>query len=206
MMLSKKQYFLIIILAILLGVFTAIWQIPFWRTAVLIFLSVTLIIYVPFVWYMYFSTNTESTGEYLKRRTRQPIIQFYYSLANSETAQMEEALSLLKKKYKAPQMTAVFTVAYAAHQENLAAVKESIQLIKDVSARQYYEALLKIEEGQWEYAVEMIPVLQKSWMKEAVKADLLRKKGETETAELHESKAIDLTKGMQRYLLEKRYR
>ncbi|WP_421383726.1 hypothetical protein ACOJQI_03850 [Bacillus salacetis] len=205
-MLSKKQYILIIIAAILLGFLTDILQIPFWKTAVLIFLTVTLIIYVPFVWYMYFSRNTGNTGEYLKRRTRQPILQFYFSLANSETDQMEEALSILKKKYKSPQMTAVFTVAYAAHQENLAAVKESIQHIKDLSARQYYEALLKVEEGQWDDAGKLASTLKKEWMKEAVKAELLHKKGEADAAKVHESKAIDLTKGMQRYILEKRYR
>ncbi|WP_456272274.1 hypothetical protein [Bacillus sp. AK031] len=206
MMLSKKQYFLIISLAILLGVLTAIWQIQFWLTAVLIFLSVTLIVYVPFVWYMYFSKNTESTGKYLQQRTKQPILQFYYHLANSHVEQMEETITILKKKYKSPQMTAMFTVPYAAQQENLASAKESIPLIKDLSARQYYEVLLKVEEGQWDDADKMIPSLQKEWMKEAVKAELLQKKGEAGAAKVQGSKAVDLTKGMQRYLLEKRYR
>jgi hypothetical protein len=205
MMLSKIQYFLIISLAILLGVLTAIWQIPFLFTAVLIFLSVTLIVYVPFVWYMYFSKNTESTGKYLQQRTKQTILQFYYHLANSHVEQMEETLILLKKKYKSPQMTAMFTVPYAAQQENLASAKESIPLIKDLSARQYYEALLKVEERQWDDVETMIPALQKEWMKEAIKSELLQKKGESAAANVHESKAISLTKGMQRYLLEKRY-
>ena len=204
-MLSKAQYLLIFILAILLGILTSIWQVSFWMTAVLIVLSVILITYVPFVWYMYFSSNTDSIGKYLKKRSRQPILQFYYRLANSDMEQTEEALTLLKKKYKSPQMTAVFEVAHAAQQEKLASVKESIPLIKNLPARQYYVTLLKVKEEEWNDVDKMIPSLQKEWMKEAVQAERLLKKGDTPAAKVHELKAIDLTKGMQRYSLEKRY-
>ncbi|RIW27658.1 hypothetical protein D3H55_22720 [Bacillus salacetis] len=205
-MLSKKQYILIITLAVLLGILTAIWQIPFWMTAIMIFLSVTLIVYIPFVWYIYFSSDIESIGKYLQERARQPILHFYYSLANSDDVEMDKALLILQKKYKSPQLAAVFTAAHAAHQDTLADARESILLIKDLSVRHYYEALLKIEEGKLEDAGDMIHSLQKEWMKETVKAELHLKKGQVDAAKTHVEKAIELTKGMQKYLLVKRYR
>ncbi|WP_113926988.1 hypothetical protein [Bacillus sp. P14.5] len=204
-MISKKQYIFIIILAISLGVLTAIWQISFWVTALMISLSVTLIVYAPFVWYMYFSKDAGKIGYYIEQRTKQPILQFYSSLANSDEEQASEALHLLKKKYKSPNMTAIFTVAYAAHQNRLSAVKEDILLIKDPSARQYYEVLLKVEEGNLEEAETMRSSLTKQWMEESVKAELLHKKGMSDQAEVHETRAVALTNGMQRYLLVKKY-
>ncbi|MGD6801250.1 hypothetical protein [Rossellomorea aquimaris] len=205
-MISKTQYISIIILAISLGVLTAIWQINFWMTAIMIFLSVTLIVYIPYVWYMYFSQNTEKIGSYLNQRTKQPIIQFYCSLADSDERGAEEALHLLKKKYKSPNITAIFTVAYAALENRLSTVRDDILLIKDSSVRQYYEALLKVEEGHYEEAEEMSSTLTKPWMGESMKAELLQKKGLSEQAAVHETKAIELTKGMQRYLLVKKYK
>ncbi|MGF2614838.1 hypothetical protein FZC84_08310 [Rossellomorea vietnamensis] len=204
-MISKKQYIFIIILAISLGVLTAIWQISFWVTALMISLSVTLIVYAPFVWYMYFSKDAGKIGYYIEQRTKQPILQFYSSLANSDEEQASEALHLLKKKYKSPNMTAIFTVAYAAHQNRLSAVKEDILMIKDPSVRNYYEALLKIEEGDWSEAEEMSSTLTKPWMRESVKASLLHEKGMPGQAHAHEERAIELTNGMQRYLLVKKY-
>ncbi|MGM0846244.1 MAG: hypothetical protein ACQEUT_14805 [Bacillota bacterium] len=205
-MISRNQYVFIFILAISLGVLTAIWQMSFWITALLISLSVTLIVYVPFVWFMYFSKDAEKIGYYLEKRTKQPILQFYCSLANSDEKQAEEAMQLLKKKYKSPNMSAIFTVAYAAHQDKLSTVKDDILLIKDHSARQYYEALLKIEEGHWEEAEEMSSTLKKPWMRDSVKAEVLYKKGLSEQAAAHKTNAIQLTKGIQRYLLVKKYK
>jgi hypothetical protein len=204
-MLSKRQYILIITLAVLLGILTAIWQISFLAAAVLIFLSVTLTTYIPFVWYIYFSRDIDKIGDYLKKRARQPILHFYYSLANADEAETEQALSTLKKKYKSPRMTAVVTAAYAARHDTLSSVKQCIPLIKDHSVKDYYETLLKIEEGQLVDAENMIPSLQKEWMREVAEAELLHKKGQPEAARSHEEKAIDLTKGIQLYSLVKYY-
>lgn len=205
-MLDKKSAIIIFILALVMGVIGGIYEIPFWIIMLIIFILTFVFVYWPFLQGLYFTTDMNKVEEFLIKRQKQPLFHFYYALANEQEEEAQVALEKLKQKYKSPHWNAVYTVIYAAYKDNLQSVESEIQQIKQAPLKAYYEGLLAIEKGDFDQASSMIEKVNKEWMKEQLQAEIYKAQGNEELAKSHQTKAIELSKGLQRYILVKQFR
>jgi NOL1/NOP2/fmu family ribosome biogenesis protein len=204
-MLSRLQFSIILGLAIVLGMIIALVDFPFWMLIIAILLITAIVAYLPMIMNLYMTEDMKKVERFIEARLNQPVFHFYYALANEDAFQVEKALREVRDKYKKEYYHAIYSVTYAAYKGKLVDEKEAIAQIKQPALRRYYEALLAIEEGELERASELAKEQRKPWMKEAILAGVANKRGERDLEIKHQQEAIRLTRGLQRYLLVKKY-
>ncbi|MBM6619715.1 hypothetical protein [Bacillus suaedaesalsae] len=201
---NKTQILLIFTIALILGLISGFLNLPIWFAMIALCMIVLPMSLYPTLNSLYFTKDINYVEKFLVERRKQPIYRFYYALANDNKADLEEALEILKKKYKNnPHWLAVFEIAYALHVNHLLSVKEKIGDIKQKDIRDYYEALVSVEQGDFEGAMKTENLMKKVWMKESILASIAMKKGLKEEANTHKQSAIEHAKGIQRYILVK---
>ncbi|MDZ5473546.1 hypothetical protein SM124_17665 [Bacillus sp. 31A1R] len=203
-MTDRNQLALVFIIALIVGLVGGFLNISTWIVLIVLLILLFIFVYWPFISNVYLSTDMNKVEQFLLKRQKQPLFHFYYAVANNLEDEAEIALDKLKQKYKSPQWTAAYTVSYAAYKGTLSQHENDIKQIKQENLRNYFTALMHIEQGELSKAQEMVPTIQKEWMKEEIQAAICVKQGNTEKAKLHHDRAIQLTKGMQRYLLVKK--
>lgn len=204
-MLSRLQFSIILGFAIVLGVMAALVDYPFWILLVAILLLTAIVAYLPMIMNLYITEDMKKVEKFIEARLNQPVFHFYYALANEDDFQVEKALREVRDKYKKPYYYAVYSVTYAAYKGKLIEEKEGIAQIKQPALRLYYQGLLAIEEGELDRGSQLAKEQRKPWMKEAVLAGVANKRGERDVEIKHQQEAIRLTRGLQRYLLVRRY-
>ncbi|KAA0549276.1 hypothetical protein FZW96_05020 [Bacillus sp. BGMRC 2118] len=201
---NKTQMLLNFIIALLLGLISGYYDFPLWITLIILSIILLPMNLYPIINSLYLTKDHDKVEKFLIQRKKQPMYMFYYALANDNKEESEDALERLRSRYKQnPHWKAVFEVAYALHFHSLLSVKEKIGDIKQKDARDYYEALVSIEQGDSEAAIEAVNPMKKQWMKESILAAVAKKKGMREEARNHENAAIEHAKGIQRYILVK---
>lgn len=201
---QKTQILLIFMISVFFGMIGGFMELPFWIMMVAIFIVVIPISLYPIINSLYLTININKVEQFLVKRKKQPVYRYYYSLANRDREETDEALKVLMEKYKNnPHWKAVFEVAYAAHFNNLLSVKNQINDIKQKEIRDYYSALVLVEQQDFENARILSNQLKKAWMKESVLAVIAKNRGRDEEALNHKNKAIEHARGLQRYILMK---
>jgi hypothetical protein len=71
--------------------------------------------------------------------------------------------------------------------------------------REYYQALIFIEEGKFQEALSIAEKINSSWMKHTIEAEVDLKEGNEEKAKTKAKQAISETKGLQKYALYKNF-
>ncbi|WP_066052737.1 DUF2892 domain-containing protein [Robertmurraya korlensis] len=204
-MLSRSQFSIIFGVAIVLGVIAALVDIPFWILIVVILFVTAAVSYLPIMFNLYITNDMKKVERFLEDRANQPIFHFYYAMANDDDFQIERALRDVREKYKKGHYYTVYTVTYAAYKGKLVEERDLIAQIKQPTLRLYYEGLLAIEDGDLERAEQLVREQKKPWMREAILAEASAKRGNQELTIKHQQEAIRLTKGLQRFLLVKKY-
>jgi hypothetical protein len=204
-MMSRSQFSIILGFAIVLGVIAAWVDIPFWILLIAILFVTALVAYLPIVMNLYITEDMKKVERFIEARLNQPVFHFYYALANEDDFQVEKALREVRNKYKKGNYYAVYSVTYAAYKGKLVEERDVIAQIKQPALRLYYEGLLAIEDGELERANQLAGKQLKPWMKEAILAEVARQRGERDLEIKHQQEAIRLTRGVQRYLLVKKY-
>lgn len=205
-MLSRCQFSIILGFAIVLGIMGAFADIPFWILLIVILFVTAVVAYLPIVMNLYITEDMKKVERFIEARLNQPVFHFYYALANEDEFQVEKALREVRNKYKKGYYYTVYSVTYAAYKGKLVEERDGIAQIKQPALRQYYEGLLAIEDGELERASQLAREQLKPWMKEAILAEVARKHGEWELEIKHQQEAIRLTRGLQKYLLVKKYK
>lgn len=204
-MLSRSQFSIILGFAIVLGVIAALVDIPFWILIVVILLITAAVSYLPIMINLYITDDMKKVERFLEARLNQPIFHFYYALANEDDFQVEKALRDVREKYKKAHYYMIYSVTYAAYKGKLVEKRDLIAQIKQPALRLYYEGLLAVEEEELARASQLASEQKKPWMKEAILAEVAGKRGERDLEIKHQQEAIQLTHGLQRYLLLKKY-
>lgn len=195
---------MIFTISVIFGIIGGFMELPFWIMMVAIFIAVIPISLYPIINSLYLTLDINKVDQFLVKRKKQPVYRYYYALANRDLVETDEALKVLLEKYKNnPHWKAVFEVAYASHFNNLLSVKNQINDIKQNEIRNYYEALVLVEQQDFENGRILSNQLKKVWMKESVLALIARKSGRDEEARKHENTAIEHARGLQRYILVK---
>ncbi|KON84475.1 hypothetical protein AF331_10450 [Rossellomorea marisflavi] len=204
-MISKVQYIIIFIFAIISGITGGFFDLPFRALAIVIAASVLFIALIPYVYFLYCSTNTSKIEQFLSARRRQPILGFYWALGQGNPDLVKGQLDKILGKYKSPSHQAVFLLAEASRRGDVRSAASRIQQIKQPPIREYYEVHMLLEEGRFEEAKGKADTLQKDWMKESILGRLHSLNGDAEASRNHYILAAQCCKGVQRYLLEGMY-
>jgi len=203
--LNRKQITTIVVFAVLLGLIGAVIDFPFWVLLIITLIVTGMVSYFPVVMNLYVTKDMNKVEAFLQERLNQPVFHFYYALANEDDFQVEKALRSVLEKYKLKHYQAVYTVTYKAYKGRLSEVRELLGKIKQPALRFYYEALLAIEVGELEGASKLVAEQKKPWMREIIAAEIAENRGEQKKATLHQHSAVELTRGLQRYLIVKKY-
>lgn len=170
-----------------------------------VFIVIFAVLYVPVLYISIFSTNIDSIDRFVADRVKHPQYGLFYGLANDNRQLVEESVDKLLKRNKQPTAQAMYKVMFALYNKDADEAKKYIDLIKQPEYKKYYKAGIAIEEKNNEEAQTIAQTLQKDWMKEAVYAEVQKGKGNLEQAKIHARKAIEGSKGLQRYMFYKIY-
>ncbi|WP_108671668.1 hypothetical protein [Peribacillus acanthi] len=202
-MATIKQYVLLFIMSIAIGLIAGFYSIPFQTLIPILIIMVALIFSIPLINHLYVTKNIGSVEKFLKARFKQPLFAFYYFLANHQMEEAHDALLLVLKKYRAPQYQAAYKLAYALGKNDLSSEHESLDQLKHKHLKLYYEGLLAVEIGDLSTAQKKANEATKPWMKEVILAKIQGHQGKKQEELKHMDKAISLTRGLQRFLLIK---
>ncbi|MDP5277184.1 hypothetical protein [Chengkuizengella axinellae] len=191
-----------IIVGILVGIIVNVYQFenPVMVIIILSIAGVMMMSIIPNFITIYFTKDMGRVSKYLEK-SKNPIYNFYYAIANDNEIEVENALKKIDKKYKNTKWSSLFRVLHAHYKRDFAFIHNQLNNIKIKSFKAYYESLIEIENGNFKKAQDMAINLSKPWMVKVVLSELSIKKGDIEEAKMHLDKAIEMTRGMQRYSL-----
>ncbi|TDK61782.1 hypothetical protein E2K98_12905 [Bacillus salipaludis] len=152
-----------------------------------------------------FTNDILKTEAFLKKNQNKPIFYLIYSLANHLESNVEDAISKVLLKYKSPTKQAHFIAIYSLYKHDIERAKASVGQIQVLKNKEYYQALICIEEGKLKEALTIGNKIDSSWMKHTINAEVYLKEGNEEKARNYAKQAIRETKGIQKYLLYKNF-
>ncbi|GLI83882.1 hypothetical protein ANABIO32_15800 [Rossellomorea marisflavi] len=204
-MISKTQYSIIFSFAIIFGITGGLFDLPFGVVVTGIAAAVIFISIIPYVYFLYYATNTSKIEQFLSVRKRQPILGFYWALGQGKPDLVEDQLEKVLRKYKSPSHQALFILAEASRRGNVRSVSSHLHQVKQTHIREYYEVQVLLEERRFEEAKGKADTLKKDWMNESILGRLYSLSGDAEASRNHYIRASQCCKGVQRYLLEGMY-
>lgn len=142
---------------------------------------------------------------YLVKRRKNPLFKLYFGMGNRIDGDVKEATEALLQKYKQPARQAMFKTLYAMYEDDILRAKKDIEDIGPPQYKSYYQAIVAMEEGKLEEAVELREKVKTEWMKHALAAGIAKKAGNHEEYIAEIQKAYEKTRGMQRYVLYKQF-
>lgn len=165
-----------------------------------------VVVYVPLIHPVYVSKNIKQIEKFLKNN-RNPFFQLYYALGNKVDDDVTRLINQLLKKYKGNHYQALFKTIYFFYKNDYSKeVLVEIENIKPPKVKVYYLTIYDIQQGLFEKASDEISKQGKGWMNDALKAELLSKQGDLFEATKYAKKALENSRGLQRYLLYCEYK
>ncbi|WP_335870849.1 hypothetical protein [Bacillus sp. 2205SS5-2] len=201
---SISKFITSLILAFCLTIVFRFLAIPEPVSFFLIFCIVLLYLYLPFIYSIYYSKNINRIDRFLEKNDKQPMMKLYYALGNGKEEEIQQSLLLLKQKYRNSRHMSLFTVIASLHQNDLKNLKTDIDNIPQREYRLYYDTLFSIMIRESEKVInEKLTQIKKEWMKDALKAELAKRKGNRNEALRLSNSAAEKARGIQYYLLVK---
>lgn len=200
----KHNYILYALIFIVAFTF-AFLGVSFPTSLAVVLLIVFVYLSITYIHPCFYTKDIKKAEQFLLNNKKTPVFYFYYSLVNQLDEDLEIALTVLKAKYKQKAKQALFTVPYALYKKDVATAKEDLSFIKHDKYKRYYEALLSISEEKLEHAKATANNLSTPWMKEVVLAQVALKEGNERLGQQHIQKALQLSKGIQKYTIWKTF-
>jgi hypothetical protein len=154
--------------------------------------------------YMFLSKDADKIEKYLMKKKHEPYYGFILELANGNLPEAKRQLDDLDKKWKGKK-TAIFRAQYYLRAGNTLKAKEEVALIDQVELKHYVLATIAVEEKDNKTVEALIPKLHKDWMKLAIEIEQALKRKNYTVAKEKKEKALEITKGLQYYMLFKEY-
>lgn len=199
------QYAILIFIAFMISILAAWLEIHFMITlAVIFFITFSSLLFTkfnPILW----TKSTEKTERYIKRNLKDPMIRLYYGLANELDDQIEIAMEKILRKYKDKTKQALFKTIDALYKKDLETAEAHVANIRPLPYQQYYRVVIALEYDDLATATELLEKVEIAWMKDALQCELERKQGNRNEAVLFAERALEKTRGLQKYLLVKEY-
>ncbi|ALP36019.1 hypothetical protein ASL14_07415 [Paenibacillus sp. IHB B 3084] len=172
---------------------------------IIIFILMFLILYVPIFFTVLWDSNLKRIEKFLMSRKSKPEYHLFYALAHEIDEEVEDSIRLLLQKYKGIHKQALYKTVFAFYKKEILTVKEEIELIKPPAYKNYYRAIVCIEEGNNTEALKIIHEIPTPWMKNALLSELELKSNHYADAIELAQQALHQSKGLQKYVLFKTY-
>ncbi|WP_318627484.1 hypothetical protein [Paenibacillus polymyxa] len=172
---------------------------------IIIFILMFLILYVPILFTVLWDSNLKRIEKFLMSRKSKPEYHLFYALAHETDGEVEDSIRLLLQKYKGIHKQALYKTVFAFYKKEILTVKEEIELIKPPAYKNYYRAIVCIEEGNNTEALKIIHEIPTPWMKNALLSELELKSNHYADAIELAQQALHQSKGLQKYVLFKTY-
>ncbi|UCZ53120.1 hypothetical protein LGQ02_20475 [Bacillus shivajii] len=171
---------------------------------ILTFILLLISLYLPTLYYVYFSRDVDKINQFLLKRQHSPSFKLLYSLANNDDIGIEEALdTLIHRQNK--QNTAIYETLYYVYKKDFSRAEQTVKQINHKLYRTYYEVLIIIHTGDKNDAHAAIESVPNGWMKDALYTEWYQSHNEPLKAREHAQAALHKVKGLNYYLLYKTY-
>ena len=197
------RYILAFIIAVFVITLLAILNFPEILIFIIAYIIVFAVLLSPILYYLYRSKNMEKLEKFLVKRQRHPYYQFVYGMANKNDSLIEEAFTKLQKKPRRKSFQAYIQTCYALYKRNTEEAKKFVNGIQRVTLKNYYQVAIALEENNLQEAKNLMQKPLKPWMIHTLSADLEKRQGNLDKASEHANKALELTRGLQYYILVK---
>ncbi|MDP9675764.1 hypothetical protein J2W97_001759 [Paenibacillus jamilae] len=172
---------------------------------IIIFILIFLILYVPILFTVLWDSNLKRIEKFLMSRKSKPEYHLFYALAHEIDEEVEDSIRLLLQKYKGIHKQALYKTVLAFYKKEILTVKEEIEFIKPLAYKNYYRAIVCMEEGSNAEAHRIIHDIPTTWMKNALLSELELKSNHYSAALKLAQQALHQSKGLQKYVLFKTY-
>ena len=169
------------------------------------FIIIFAIVMYPILKISFWETNLEKIENFLVKNKKNANFYIIYALANKTDDEVKSITNKLVAKTKNKSRIAHYKMMEAIYFKDLTAARKIVVDIVDPKYRNYYEAMIAIEDGDEKRAEELMKEIPNNWMYYALLVVHEQKKNNLAKAKKYAQKAIEETKGLQRYLLHKTY-
>lgn len=193
------------VVAIILGVVLAIFDVPFMISIVAIFIVILFGSLVPLLNALIWTKDIRVTERFLRKKQKNALFRFYLAIAEKNNQEVESSLDEVLKKHKQPGQQAVYQTIYALSQNNLLTAKEHIPFIQPPEYQTYYQAYILIEENQLNEAEELAKTISNLGMHYTILAEIENKRENTELAKSYVKKALEHSRGLNKFTVYKAF-
>ena len=189
------------VLAFILATFLFYLQFPFWVVIVTILVFLLAFVVLPQIFTVYRSNNEKSIEKHLIANKNKPLFAYPLALAHGSDEEVEESLRTILAKYKQPYMQNVYKTILALHLKNIDAADTYAQKIDNEPLKSYYAAYVAAKKGDFDEAHRHEDNISVDWMIHALHALYANEQGQQETFTTESKKAIDGSRGVQKYIV-----
>ncbi|WP_434751132.1 hypothetical protein [Paenibacillus amylolyticus] len=155
---------------------------------------------------MAWETRMDRLESFLRKKQSTPYIYIFYATANRLDEEVELTMEKLMSNTSASKSTkSNYQAAYGAYRKDLFTVRKAVREMRKSDYRTYYETFILIEEWESERAKEHLSSIKREWMRFALLAEIERKLNHHQQAEVFAAKAVQVSKGINRYTMTKEY-
>ncbi|AMO85590.1 hypothetical protein B857_00441 [Solibacillus isronensis B3W22] len=192
------NWFYVIILGVIVGVFSAMLDWPFSVSISIILLFA--LCSIGFMYYIAFaSTNLLKIKNYIENHKKDPMLNYLLVLENGTKEDEIEAMDRIIEHYKQPVMKLTYEMNRAIRLNDFERAEQFADKLMDTPNGPYGKASIAALTGNRDRA-KSYP-LKKAWMIYAVDAQLALAENKMETFDQSAEKAVEGAKGLQRYSL-----
>lgn len=174
-------------------------QFPFWH----IMLIVIIGIIVPFSLMQlnaaYWTNDLAKVEKFLETNRKKPLMAFLLSLAHGNHIEVEDNLRAILSKYKQPLIQQVYSTILDIFQRDYDAARAKAEKISKAPLRSYYLAYVAAKKGDIDEAKRNMDSFDKPWMTHAMNSLIAQLEGKPQLAEEEHQKAIDTSRGIQKF-------
>ena len=189
------------VLAFILSTFLFFLDFPFLVVISTILVFLLAFVVLPQIFIVYRSNNEKSIEKYLNANKNKPIFAYPLALAHGNDVEIEESLRKILAKHKQPYMQNVYKTILALHLKNIDAADIYAQKIDSEPLKSYYAAYIAAKKGNFEEAERHEENISVDWMIHSLHALYSSEKGNQETFTIESKKAIDGSRGVQKYIV-----
>ncbi|MCZ8538087.1 hypothetical protein M9R32_12900 [Paenisporosarcina quisquiliarum] len=191
------MYSLVFIVTLVL----AFLEYPFWLIMLIVFAAVIL----PFSFMqlnaVYWTNDLKKIEKFLQANHKKPIMAFPLALAQGNRTEVVESVHAILAKHRMPIIQQVYSTILDLINRDYDAARASAEKISKAPLRAYYLAYVAAKQGDNEEAKRYMDSFDKPWMTHAMNSFLIKNEGNLKLAEEEHQKAIDTSRGIQKYMV-----
>ena len=188
-------YFISLILfAIIAGIASAIFQIPFW--VIIAIIGGIAIGRLGYMLYMtYRSKDLVKLERFLASSMRNPLYQYMLTQKDGDVKAQMAAIDTLLARYSSPVVQGTYKASRAMLVKDYKTAFEAAETIPNIAMKNYSLALIEAMIGKKNQTAQY--TLTKPWMKSLIEAIVSYREGDLKNYELHKNASLEQTSGIQ---------